>query len=58
MWELSLKKTKVELELLKETDMLLIIEKGIRVGICPVIHRYRRANDKYMDDYDPNKELK
>ena len=58
MLESSLKKTKVELELLKETDILLIIEKGIRVGICPVIHRYRRANDKYMNDYDPSKELK
>ena len=58
MWESSLKKAKVELELLKETDMLLMIEKGIRVGICPVIHRYRRANDKYMNDYDPSKELK
>ena len=36
--------------------MLLIVEKGIRGGICHAIHRYVKANNKYMKDYDKNKE--
>ena len=31
-------------------------EKVIRGGICYVIHRYAKANDKYMKKYDKNKE--
>ena len=52
----ALKKTKVKLELLTDTDMLLMVEKGIRRGICTVIQRYPKANDKYVKDYDKNKE--
>ena len=33
-WKACLKKTKVELELITDYDMLLMIEKGIRDGIC------------------------
>ena len=33
-WQACLKKTNVELELLKDYDMLLMIEEGIREGIC------------------------
>ena len=36
----SLKKTKVKLDLLTDIDMLLMVEKGIRSGICHAIHRY------------------
>ena len=35
--------------------MLLMIEKGIRGEICRAIHRYEKANNKYMKDYDNNK---
>ena len=37
--------------------MLLIVEKGIRGGIYHPIYQYAKANDKYMADYDKNKEL-
>ena len=46
----------VQLELLPNIDMLLMVEKGIRGGICHVIHKYAKANNKYMKNYDKNKE--
>ena len=38
-WQTCLNKAKVELELLTNIDMLLMVEKGIRGGICQAIHR-------------------
>ena len=28
--------------------MLLMVEKGIRGGLCHAIHRYVKANNKYI----------
>ena len=42
----ALKKAKVEIVLLTETDRLLMVEKSIRGGICHAIHRYLKANNK------------
>ena len=36
--------------------MLLMVEEGIRGGICHSIHRYAKANNKYMNNYDENEE--
>ena len=55
-WQTCLKKTEVKLELLFNNDMLLMVEKGIRGGICHAIHIYAKANNKYMKNYDKNKE--
>ena len=55
-WQACLKKTGVKLELLTDYDMLLMIEEGIRGGICHAVHRYAKANNRYMKDYDESKE--
>ena len=44
-WQACFKKTKVELEL-TDIDMLLMVEKGTRGGICQAIHRYVTTNNK------------
>ena len=55
-WQACLKKTDIELELLTDYDMLLMVEEGIRRGICHSIHRYAKANNKYMKNYNNNEE--
>ena len=56
-WQACLKKTNIEFELLTDYDMLLMVEEGIRGGICHSIHRYAKANNKYMKNYNNNEEL-
>ena len=41
-WQACLKKTGVRLELSTDIDMLLLVGKGIRDGICHAIHRYAK----------------
>ena len=55
-WDAMLKMTGIELELLEDgqIDMLLMIEKGIRGGISNAFKRYAKANNKFMQKYDPN----
>ena len=51
-WQTCLTKTGLNLELLADIDMLLMVEEGIRGGICHAIHKYAKANNKYLNSYD------
>ena len=49
--------SEVELKLLKDADMFLMVERGIRSGIWYAAHWYAKASNKYMKDYVQNTEL-
>ena len=51
-WQASLKNRGVKLELLTDTDILLMIEKIIRGGMCQSRHSYAKASNKCMKNYD------
>ena len=56
-WHACLKCTGIRLELLTNTDMLLMFERGIRGGITQAVRKYASANNKYMGDkFNPNKD--
>ncbi len=57
-WDAMLKHTEVELDLLSDTDMYQMVEKGIRGGVSSIMKRYSKANHKHLDDYDPKKPSK
>ena len=47
--------TDIELEKISDIDKYLFIEKGLRGGISYITKRYAKANNKYINDYDPKK---
>ena len=55
-WQACLKKMSIKLELLTDYDILLMVEEGIRGGIYHSIHRYAKANKKYIKNYNENEE--
>ena len=57
-WDAILKMTGVKLEKISDINQYLFIEKWLRGGISYIAKRYAKANDKYMNDYDPKKPSK
>ena len=55
-WDACLKETGQKLQLLHDYDKLMMFERGIRGGISHISKRYAEANNKYMKDYNPDKE--
>ncbi|XP_064646145.1 uncharacterized protein LOC135499330 [Lineus longissimus] len=56
-WQAMLKKTDVNIELLTDADMHLFFESGIRGGICQASHRYAKANNPDVTDFDQEKPI-
>ena len=48
-----LKITDIKLEKISNINKYLFIEKGLRGGISYIAKRYAKANNKYLNDYDP-----
>ena len=53
-----LKMTGVKLEKISDIGKYLFIEKGLREEISYIAKRYAKANNKYVNDYDPKKPSK
>ena len=51
-WEACLKITGVSLELITNMDILLMLEKRIRGGMCQAVVPLAKANNKYLKNYD------
>ena len=54
-WDAMLKMTGIKLEKISDIDMYLFIKKGTRGGISYIAKRYAKSNNKYMNNYDPEK---
>ena len=52
-WDVMLKMTGVKLEKTSDIDMHLFFEKELRGRIPYIAKRFPKANNKYMNDYDP-----
>ena len=52
-WDAMLKMTAIELEKISDIDQYLFIEKRTKGGISYIAKRYAKANNKYMNDYNP-----
>ena len=54
-WDAMLKLTDIKLEKMSDIDKYLFFEKGLRGAISYIAKRDAKANNKYMNDYDPKK---
>ena len=52
-WEAMLKMTGVQLEYITDLDQYTFIEQNLRGGVTTINHRHFKANNKYLDDFDP-----
>ena len=51
-WQMTLKHTKVELELLTDPEAYLMFENNLRGGIATISIRHASANNPYVSEFD------
>ena len=54
-WDAMLRTTGIELEKISDIDKYYLPEKGLPGGASYIAKRYAKANNKYMNDYDPKR---
>ena len=55
-WDAMLKMTDINLELITDIDIYQMVETGLRGGVSYIANRYSKPNNKYLSDYDKNKD--
>ena len=55
-WDAMLKMASVKLEKISDMDQYFFIEKASRRGVSYIAKRYAITNNKYISDYDSNKQ--
>ena len=56
IWDVMLNITKLEFELILDTDMYLCFEKDMRGRASYISNGYSQPNNKYLKPYDPQQE--
>ena len=51
-WMAALKVTRVSMDFIKDIDMMLMIERGIRGGVTSAVRRYVKSNNPKCVDFD------
>ena len=51
-----LKMTDINLKLITDIGMYQMVETGLRGGVSYIANRYSKPNNKYLSDYDEDKE--
>lgn len=52
-WDAALKYTDVKLDTLTDINQHLFIERCMRGGISVITHRHAKANNPFLEDYNP-----
>ena len=55
-WNTMLKMTGIKLEKRSDIGMYLFIRKRLRGGSSYIVKRYAKANNKYLNDYEPKEQ--
>ena len=56
-FDVALKYTKVELDLISDPDMYLFMESSIRGGVCMISHRFAKANHELLANFKVDEKL-